>query len=94
MKMAFKDKLIHAKNELDFVLGHADQTYSEVKPGAIIQSDQEIFYLGVSFKPFELDGKKVYGISPEAPIYHELLDKQTGDNFEINGQEHTISTIN
>ena len=93
MKMAFKDKLIHAKNELSFVVSHAEQAYTDVTPGAVVQSDTEAFYLGVSFKSFEIDGFKVFGISKEAPIYKELMNKQVGDTFELNNQKHTINKI-
>ncbi len=93
MKLAFKEKLIHAKNELNFVQGHAEQSFTEAKPGAIIQSDHEVFYLGIAFKSFEMEGIKVFGVSQEAPIYYELMDKREGDTFEINGQQHIIKSI-
>ena len=94
MKLAFKDKLLHAKNELSFVEANANQTFNEAVPGSVIQSETEAFYLGVSFKQFEIGGIKVYGVSKDAPIYKQFVNKKVGDTFEINNQKHAITMIN
>jgi uncharacterized protein (UPF0128 family) len=33
------------------------------------------------------------GISPEAPIYAELEDREAGETFSFRGHEHTVEEV-
>lgn len=70
-----------------------DHTVDKVVIGAIVVTDQRIFYPSVSLENFEVDGKQLFGISLEAPLYKEMEGKKKGDSFQYGSDTYQIIEI-
>lgn len=64
-----------------------------VEPGAIVETDKGTFFISVAIDDFELEGEKIYCISPEAPIYKEMVGKQKGDHFTFRDKKYRIKEL-
>ncbi len=67
--------------------------YSVAKAGALIETETNYFFLGVSFPALPIDKKELLGISTESPAYGVINGKSKGDTFTLGKNKYTISTI-
>jgi len=47
---------------------NASHVSNEVEPGAVVVTNQRIFFIAISSEKIEIDGHVIYGISTNAPI--------------------------
>ena len=91
MRMQIQLDQVHAQLErLDEL---ADKKVNAVEAGAIIETQQNMIFIGVSFPTIALDGKELLGITTETPIYASLKGKAKGDSFKLGKEEYTIQAI-
>lgn len=64
-----------------------------VEPGAIVETDKGTFFISVAIDDFELEGEQIICISPEAPIYKEMVGKQRGDHFTFRDKKYRIKEL-
>lgn len=64
-----------------------------VAKGALVSTSQNNFYVAISLGTLELDGKKLFVISPESPIGKLLLGKRVGDSITWNSEVQVIVAI-
>lgn len=64
-----------------------------VERGAVVVTDQRIFFIGVSSEDIEVEGVKVFGMSDKAPLYSHMKGLKTGDTFEFNKTRYQIEDI-
>jgi hypothetical protein len=93
MQLRFEKMLNKEKADLTFVLGEKDRTYTEAEHGALVETDKNYFFLGVALPAFKYNGKEVFCISPEAPIYPRIKGKKTGDSLELGTNTYRIISI-
>jgi hypothetical protein len=67
--------------------------FNAVEPGALIETNKNFFFIGLSFPSFQADGKEIIGISPESPAYLSIKGMEQGDKFKIGNNEHTIVKV-
>ena len=65
----------------------------QVDQGAVVVTDQRIFFVCVSIEEVEVEGQKVFGLSVQAPIYDVMQYKKQGESFEFNGISYHIAAI-
>jgi len=65
----------------------------KVKVGSLIETDYLNFFVGISSLPFQIDDRKVIGISTHAPIYLQLKGKKEGDRVSIGKKEYKIRAV-
>lgn len=90
------DQLQFANEELKLLydmLAHQDDVHEEVELGAIVVTDKETFFVSASIEGFTVDGKSVFGLSTEAPLYKAMEGKREGDSFSYNSNTYTIKEI-
>lgn len=81
-------------NDLVNRLDHFGQKeFSTIEPGALVETNKNIFFIGLSFPSFQADGKEIIGISPESPAYMAIKGMEEGDNFKIGNNDHTIINV-
>lgn len=61
--------------------------------GAVVKVDDDYLYVSTAQKPLEIDGKRIEGISTQAPIYKLMSGKRVGDTYEFNGKLHRIHEV-
>ncbi|MEX2565957.1 MAG: hypothetical protein WD431_08450 [Cyclobacteriaceae bacterium] len=89
------DELNFVVEELDFLnqMKTDQNLFEEVTLGAIVKTDQMTFFPSVSIEYFEVEGKQLFGISRNAPLYKEMKTKKKGDGFSFNGEKYKIVDV-
>ena len=64
-----------------------------IGPGAIVLTTKRNFYISVGTEEFEIDGKKIAGLSPQAPLFGEMRDRKAGDQFSFRGTTYKIMDV-
>ncbi|MCU0402830.1 MAG: hypothetical protein MUE75_17805 [Algoriphagus sp.] len=87
-------ELLFLKNEL-LSLETIDPTHTceKVEHGAVVVTDQRIFFISSSIESLEVNGQSVFGLSVHAPIYAAMKDKKKGDLIESHGLRYAILDI-
>ena len=61
--------------------------------GSVVETDKHLFFLGVALPVIKGNGKEIYCISPEAPIYKNLMNKKPGDQVQVGNAAFEILTV-
>ncbi|MEO7309403.1 MAG: hypothetical protein ABIX01_03320 [Chitinophagaceae bacterium] len=90
----YERELTFSTNDLN-TLQSIDPTveYSTVQPGALVTTDQLLFFIAISTEKFEIGGATVIGISARAPIYQAMLGLAKGDSFKFNDMDYLIEAL-
>lgn len=89
-----KKELDFLKYEMKILKGlDIEKERKIVEPGSVVVTDKRTFFVCVSIEEVEADGKKVFGLSTEAPIYSAMKGKKKGDKFDMNGIDYTIEEV-
>ncbi|MEP6792898.1 MAG: hypothetical protein ABJB16_01120 [Saprospiraceae bacterium] len=67
--------------------------YSVAKAGALLETETNYFFLGVSSPALHIGKKELLGISTESPAYNVINGKSKGDTFTLGKNNYTISGI-
>ncbi|MCU0401356.1 MAG: hypothetical protein MUE75_10170 [Algoriphagus sp.] len=87
-------ELMFLKNELMTLEKiDEDKQCDEVELGAVVVTDQRIFFISTSVDFAEVNGQSFFGISTKAPIYHLMKGKKEGDCFEFSGVRYRILDV-
>ncbi|GAB2483331.1 MAG: hypothetical protein EP311_08900 [Cytophagales bacterium] len=94
MLVRMEKELTFLKNELR-VLENIDPEleHNQVQLGAVVITDQRIFFISTSVELVEVNGHCLYGISTKAPIFASMRGKKTGDAFEHAGVRYLILDV-
>ena len=84
-------ELVFLKNEL-MALEKIDpeRICQKVEEGAIVVTDQRVFFVSTSIESVDVNGKSVFGLSIHAPIYGAMKGKVKGEKIEFNGLRYQI----
>ncbi|OOG76806.1 hypothetical protein [Algoriphagus sp. A40] len=87
-------ELVFLKNELMALEKiDPDRICQKVEEGAVIVTDQRIFFISTSIESVDVNGKSVFGLSVHAPIYVAMKGKVKGEKIEFNGLRYQILDI-
>ncbi len=70
-----------------------DKVNDKVEPGAVVVTNQRIFFISVSTEKVDINGKEVFGISIKAPIYSVMEGLKKSDKFSFNGIDYKIENV-
>lgn len=70
-----------------------DQPCQTVQKGALVQTNRTTFLVAVGLGKISVDGKDVFVISSQSPIGKQMLGKNAGDSFNMNGTEYVITSV-
>lgn len=93
MEQMIQAQLRRASRGLEVLASLDISPKNKVETGAVIETESLLFLIGYATIPFEMDSKRLVGISTKSPIYALMKDKQQGDTFSYSGNEYTISSI-
>jgi hypothetical protein len=93
MKMRMAEQLKTAKLNLSLTQNIEDKPCTKIQSGALVETDKNNFFIGVSTVPLTVDNKNVLGISTQAPIYFKMNNKTVGDTFEMANISYKILAI-
>ncbi len=83
MQLRYEKMLNSERQSHDFVISENDATHSKIEDGALVETEDQIFFLGISLPHFSFDGKEVFCISEDAPIYKKIQQKNVGSKIEM-----------
>lgn len=61
--------------------------------GSLVQANENYFLISVALPKISIEGKTVFGISPQSPLAIKMLGNDLGFKFEINGSNYQIKQI-
>lgn len=93
MQLRFEQMLNTARQNLQFIEAEGEATHSQAEEGAIVETDDHFFFLGANVPHFALEGKEVYCVTRETPVYKNIIGKSVGDQVQIGNQTAKITHI-
>jgi hypothetical protein len=88
------EELIFVRTEMETLRSIDPESKSDqVERGAVVETDQRIFFIGVSTEDIEVDGTSLFGMSEKAPLYSHMRGLKKGDSFEFNTTKYQILDI-
>jgi hypothetical protein len=61
--------------------------------GSLIEANDTFFLMAVALPKIEVDGKPVFGMSPQSPLGELFMGKKKNDEIIFNGKNYSISEI-
>jgi len=93
MQMRMQIQLDQVNAQLERLEDLSGKKVSIIEAGAIVETQQNMIFIGVSFPTIALDGKELLGITTETPIYASLKGKAKGDSIKLGKEEYIIQAI-
>lgn len=90
--------LVRMEHELTFLQNELN-TLETINPekvcekaefGAVVVTDQRIFFISTSVELVEVNGTSLFGISSKAPIFPAMKGKKKGESFDLAGVHYVI----
>lgn len=75
-------------SKIDFSKKH-----SKVQVGSLVQANFNYFLIAVALPKITVEGKTVFGISPQSPLAQKLIGNDEGHSFSINNVKYLINEI-
>lgn len=93
MQLRFEKMLAKEKNDMAFVQAERNKNYTQAELGALVETDKNYFFMAVPLPKFTVNGKEIFCISPDAPIFQKLKNKKVGDTVEMGTNTFEIKSI-
>ncbi len=78
------------KNELEKVNLNTSKTI--IGPGSLVETNNGMFFIGVSIGKIKMDGQEIFVVSPQSPIGIKLMGLQE-KSFTLNSTLYTIHSV-
>ncbi|MCC9136002.1 hypothetical protein ACFSKU_16145 [Pontibacter silvestris] len=72
---------------------NATKQNSEVSPGAVVQTELQNYFIGVSLGEMKIDGESFYAISAMSPLYKAMAGRAAGDTFVFRDKAYKILQV-
>lgn len=93
LKMEMNQKLQMEQNDLKHIKSLRLRDASEIKEGAVIETDEAVYFIGFTFAPIKTDNKTIFGVSLEAPVFINNEGKKKNDKLMLGDKEQKILNI-
>ncbi len=93
MQLRFEKTLVDAEQSLAFLNGELEQKHDKIEKGSLIETDQNILFVGISVPVFSFENKDVITFSENAPVFQNLKGKNVGEIVEIGTKSLQITTF-
>ena len=82
---------IQQKSILDKI--DTSQIHNKVAVGSLVKTNNLTVYISVALPKITFETQNVFAISPQSPLGIQLMGKQIGFQFEMNGTKYLIEKI-
>ena len=72
---------------------NATKQNHDVSLGAVVHTDLQNYFIGVSLGEIKVDGESFFAISGMSPIFKAMAGKTTGDTFTFRDKEYKILQV-
>lgn len=77
----------------DFLKNLSAKPSLKVEKGALVKTEKGLFYISVSMSNIDVDGNKIFCISPDSPLAKALEGKTQSETITLNNVNHKIIEI-
>ncbi len=88
MQLAAGFKLLELLNQIPF-----DKAFNSVKPGALLETSQGLFYCCVSLGECQFESHTIQTISLRSPLGQQFRNHKIGDTFEFRSVRYELLNI-
>jgi len=85
------DELIRTQSILRNI--NATKTNKEVSMGAVVQTEMQNYFIGVSLGEIKIDGESYFAISGMSPLYKVMAGKTAGEGFTFRDKTYKILQV-
>ena len=82
---------IQQKSILDKI--DTSQMHNKVAVGSLVKTNNLTVYISVALPKITFDAQNIFAISPQSPLGIQLMGKQIGFQFDMNGTKYLIEKI-
>ena len=86
MQLRYEKTLREAEYSLAFLEGELKITHDKIEKGALIETDQNFLFVGISVPTFIYEDKEVIAFSDGAPVFQNIKGKNSGETAVIGGK--------
>lgn len=72
---------------------NATKVNHDVSLGAVVHTNLQNYFIGVSLGEIKVDGESYFAISGMSPIFKAMAGKTTGDTFNFRDKEYKILLV-
>ncbi|OKL41677.1 MULTISPECIES: hypothetical protein [Pontibacter] len=72
---------------------NATKLNHDVSLGAVVHTELQNYFIGVSLGQIVLDGESYYAISGLSPLFKAMMGKTTGETFEFRDKSYKILQV-
>lgn len=88
-----QEPLTNLENNINTIKSFESLERDKLETGALVETEDNYFLIGVAVSPMEVNGKKLLGITSDAPAYTSLEGRKKGDIFGLGDKKFTILSI-
>jgi transcription elongation GreA/GreB family factor len=85
------DELITTMSVLKRI--NATKENKDVAFGAVVHTNLQNYFIGVSLGQIEVEGETFFAISGMSPVFKAMAGKTAGETFEFRDQKHKIEHV-
>ena len=85
------DELITTMSVLKLI--NATKENNEVAFGAVVNTNLQNYFIGVSLGQIEVEGETFFAISGMSPVFKAMAGKTAGETFEFRDQKYKIEHV-
>lgn len=82
---------IEQKAALDKI--DASQNHNKVAIGSLVKTNNLTVYISVALPKISIENQNIFAISPQSPLGIQLMSKDVGFEFDINGTKYIIQNV-
>lgn len=86
-------QLAEAQNQLHSIQRLTGDANTELKSGALFRTTKGLFYISAALGEVEVNGKKIYAVSPESPLVKAFYGKKAGEQGSFGNQVLVVEEI-
>ncbi|MGL2964772.1 hypothetical protein ACSVH2_13200 [Flavobacterium sp. RSB2_4_14] len=84
-------EVIEQKNILDKI--DATAVHKRVALGSVVQANGMTLFISTALPKITIDNKNIFALSPQSPLGNQLMGKEVGVSFDMNGKNYLIEEI-
>jgi transcription elongation GreA/GreB family factor len=72
---------------------NATKVNREVSPGAVVRTELQSYFIGISLCEVKVDGEPYFAVSALSPLYKAMAGKTQGQTFSFRDREYSILQV-
>ena len=61
--------------------------------GSLVKANGLLFFLSTALPKITIDNKTIFAVSPQSPLGIQIMSKEVGSDFVVNGKKYLVEVI-